>query len=351
MEFHDVANIFPMMGDEEYRALVADIKANGLHQPIWTYQDKIIDGRNRYKACAEADIEPKFQEWDGNGSLVAFVVSLNLNRRHLTSSQKAMVAIEIEKYLAEEKKVGRPAKDAEKDGNISVVSGESRAQAAAIVGTNSHYVTDAKRIAAKAPELKEAVLAGTLSIPNARDISCLPAEMRTQVLEKINGYAPGWEDHPNRLQRAIRDVEDKRRADENEAQWKAKLESGEYERQAKENQELQEKSRREYERQLKERAEQEAAWIAEMRTALNAPGSEHRRTQLYEAAREVDRQLHQMARASMIFLMRFEDLVGGMFNEEGLLGRWDIPSEWSGNQIHHYTRLANSFFRDSHALC
>ena len=82
MDFHDVANIFPMMGDEEYKALVADIKVNGLHQPVWTYQNKIIDGRNRYKACIDAGIEPQFRVWDGNGSLIAFVVSLNLNRRH-----------------------------------------------------------------------------------------------------------------------------------------------------------------------------------------------------------------------------------------------------------------------------
>src|SRR5437588_685622 len=198
MQFHDVANIFPMMGDEEYRALVADIKANGLHQPIWTYQGKIIDGRNRYKACLEAGIEPQFREWNGEGSLIVFVVSLNLNRRHLTSSQKAMVAIEVEKRLAEENKVGRPAKDTEKGGNISTISGKSRDHAAAIVGTNGRYVTDAKKIVEKAPELEEVVRCGKLTIPDAKKVANLPEDLRQSVLakvEEIHKDGPPRRDH------------------------------------------------------------------------------------------------------------------------------------------------------------
>ena len=102
MKFHEVADIFPMMSPEEYESLKADIKQNGLLQPIWVYDDQIIDGRNRYNACLDLGIIPQYQSWDGNGSLVAFVVSLNLQRRHLNSSQKAFVALEVERLLAVE---------------------------------------------------------------------------------------------------------------------------------------------------------------------------------------------------------------------------------------------------------
>jgi hypothetical protein len=85
-EFHEVANIFPMMQGEEFDALKADIAANGLREPIWLHPDgRIIDGRNRYRACCELSIEPEYHTWNGSGSLVSFVVSLNLHRRHLTA--------------------------------------------------------------------------------------------------------------------------------------------------------------------------------------------------------------------------------------------------------------------------
>ena len=95
-EFHDVANIFPMMQGEEFDALKADIAAHGLREAIWLHPDgRIIDGRNRYLACCELGMEPECRTWDGAGSLVAFVVSLNLHRRHLTESQRAMIAAKL----------------------------------------------------------------------------------------------------------------------------------------------------------------------------------------------------------------------------------------------------------------
>lgn len=166
MEFHEMANIFPMMGADEYEALKHDIAANGLLEPIWTYQGKIIDGRNRYNACEELGVVPVFREWEGNGSLIAFIVSLNLKRRHLSSSQKAMVALEIEKQLAVEAKkrmlagVCNPTQ--------LFAQGEARQQAAEIVGTNHQYVSDAKLIQEKSPELADRVRSGEMTIPEAK---------------------------------------------------------------------------------------------------------------------------------------------------------------------------------------
>lgn len=95
MQFHEVANIFPMMNASEYESLKADIRAHGLLEPIWLHDGMIIDGRNRYQACVELGVEPTYRKWDGNGALVAFVVSLNLHRRHLSESQRGMVAAKL----------------------------------------------------------------------------------------------------------------------------------------------------------------------------------------------------------------------------------------------------------------
>ena len=56
---------------------------------------RILDGRNRYMVCRDLDVEPRFTRWDGRGSAVAFVVSLNIHRRHLTASQRAAIALDV----------------------------------------------------------------------------------------------------------------------------------------------------------------------------------------------------------------------------------------------------------------
>jgi hypothetical protein len=95
MNVHPAANIFPMMSPAELADLVGDIQVHGQHEPIVTYQGQILDGRNRWTACVEAGCEPLTREWDGEGDPVAFVLSLNLHRRHLSESQRAMVAAKI----------------------------------------------------------------------------------------------------------------------------------------------------------------------------------------------------------------------------------------------------------------
>jgi hypothetical protein len=61
--------------------LAADIKANGLREPVGLWDGAIIDGRNRYKACKIAGVEPVFKGLDfpgGEAGALAYVVSRNL---------------------------------------------------------------------------------------------------------------------------------------------------------------------------------------------------------------------------------------------------------------------------------
>jgi N6-adenosine-specific RNA methylase IME4 len=167
IQSHPVADIFPRMGAEEFAELVQDIKSNGLRESIWIHEDgRILDGRNRHAACAEAGVEPRFRTWGGDGSPVEFVLSLNLHRRHLSSSQKAVVALDVLPHLEAEAKSrmesGKP------DPTQKVVEGradrESAAQAAKIVGTNRQYVADAKKLASESPEKLELVRSGQKTI-------------------------------------------------------------------------------------------------------------------------------------------------------------------------------------------
>ena len=91
---HPLAAVFPMMETKDREELVQDILRHGLREPILLFEGKILDGRNRYRACQEAGVEPSFEMYEGNDPL-AYIVSANLRRRHLDTGQRAMVAARL----------------------------------------------------------------------------------------------------------------------------------------------------------------------------------------------------------------------------------------------------------------
>lgn len=170
MNPHPAADLFPMMPEDELRALADDIAANGLNQPIVTHNGKILDGRNRFKACQLAMVQPETIEWEDPGcGPVAWVVSQNIQRRHLTASQRAALAVDLLPELEAEAK--------ERQGSRSDLNfvekvpqsneARSRDRAAELVQVNERYVSDAKRIASKRPDLFNKMKDGGVSIREA----------------------------------------------------------------------------------------------------------------------------------------------------------------------------------------
>jgi site-specific DNA-methyltransferase (adenine-specific) len=183
MEFHEVAGLFPMMSEEERRELAEDIRENGLREPIWTYQGKIVDGRNRYLACLSIGVSPRFREWDGQGSLTALVVSLNMKRRHLTPGQKAAVGVDalpffeaeaMERRLATLKQNQFKERTAHLQSDRSEVEIlpqrepiRSRDEVGAMFGISGRYVQEAKAVKEAAPALFEKVKEGEAKLHDA----------------------------------------------------------------------------------------------------------------------------------------------------------------------------------------
>jgi hypothetical protein len=98
VDVHPAAAVFPMLDEEELTELAIDINANGLQQPIVLDADgQLIDGRNRLRACAMAGVEPRFTTLDGQDP-VAYILSANIARRHLTTGQRAMAAAQVERF-------------------------------------------------------------------------------------------------------------------------------------------------------------------------------------------------------------------------------------------------------------
>ena len=90
------------MREAEFEALVADIREKGQLEAIWTWQGQVIDGRHRVLACQRLGMKPKAREWDGQSSLLEFIVSANLRRRHLKENHRAMVAARMIPLFEEE---------------------------------------------------------------------------------------------------------------------------------------------------------------------------------------------------------------------------------------------------------
>lgn len=91
---HPLAELFPLPAVADLKSLIDDIRGHGQQVPITLHEGKILDGRSRYRACRMLGVEPAVIQYDG-ADPAAFVLSMNLHRRHLTTAQKRKVIGEV----------------------------------------------------------------------------------------------------------------------------------------------------------------------------------------------------------------------------------------------------------------
>jgi N6-adenosine-specific RNA methylase IME4/ParB-like chromosome segregation protein Spo0J len=168
-EFHPLANIFPLVEGPEFADLVADIREHGLHEPIVMFEDRVLDGRNRLRACEAAGVEPTFTVYQGDDP-ISYVVSLNLRRRHLNESQRAMVAAKL----------------------ATLKLGGNQHSEGLPIGRSSELLNVGERSVARArevqehgtPELVHAVERGAVSVSAAADVATLPAQEQQEIVAR-----------------------------------------------------------------------------------------------------------------------------------------------------------------------
>jgi len=98
---HPAALLFPELPADELKDLADDIKKNGQMYRIIVQDGKILDGRNRLKACKLAGVEPEFTRPVDRVDPLDFVLSSNLHRRHLTPAQRREVIAAVLKQRPE----------------------------------------------------------------------------------------------------------------------------------------------------------------------------------------------------------------------------------------------------------
>lgn len=175
IEFHELANLFPMLGEAELHELANDIKTRGQEDPIITLDGKILDGRNRYRACLMAGIKPKIKEYSGS-SPITFVLSKNLHRRHLTESQRAMVGAK----LATMKRGG----DVKSDQSANLRNDSTtQPDAAEACKVSRRSIQSAREVLDHGTEeLIEAVEKGEVSVSAASVVARLPEDEQERVV-------------------------------------------------------------------------------------------------------------------------------------------------------------------------
>ena len=220
MRHHPAAEIFPLLDAARLAELAADIEKHGMIEPITMIDGMILDGRNRYAACQIAHIEPHYEEWAGEGDPAAWVLSKNLQRRHLDTSQRAMVAARTLGYheaRAKERQEESRAKPGAQVGQVranlptpTTGSGRARDDAARALNVSPRTVESAKRvIETAAPALIAAVESGNVSVSAAEVLLVLPVAEQAAVVA----------DGPTAVAGAVSDIRNHRARGTGENEW------------------------------------------------------------------------------------------------------------------------------------
>jgi len=172
---HEIAACWPLLSGADAEELAKSIKAQGLLQPITLFEGKILDGRNRYRACVAAGVEPRVIEYTG-ADPIGYCEAANNARRHLNESQRAMVAAR----LATLSWGNRP--DAPRG-----ASGVTQTDAADLMQVGRRQVQRARVVQERAaPELARAVDDGRLPVKTAARLADEPIEVQQAIAAKLD---------------------------------------------------------------------------------------------------------------------------------------------------------------------
>ena len=173
IEFHPIANIWPLMKGKEFDALKEDInKTAKLLHPIVLFENKILDGRNRYNACRDVAVKPDFVELPAGTDPIAYVISANEQRRHMSQSQRALVAAKRASFkLGDNQHSGGEGLSIEKASQLLNVSTASISRCKSVLSTG-------------VPELVQMVEQDRLPASVAEEAAKLPKDKQTELVKE-----------------------------------------------------------------------------------------------------------------------------------------------------------------------
>lgn len=172
---HPLAELFPSIEGAEFDSLVASIRSNGLRDAITVYDGAVIDGRNRQRACEIAGVDARYEPLPADADPLQFVLDRNLTRRHMTESQRGIVAAKIANMRQGERT------DKEPSANLQKVAMDAAAKQ---LNVSTRTVASAAKVRADGViELNRAVEQGEVSVSAAAEIASLPEDDQRKVIQ------------------------------------------------------------------------------------------------------------------------------------------------------------------------
>jgi hypothetical protein len=171
------------MPESDLAGLTLDIEQFGQRESGVMLDDMVLDGWHRYQACVRLGISFNYVEFNdefAGADPVAFVMSRNAYRRHLSASQRAAAIVACTTWRA----AGKAAPGAtytEPEANPAPGATLTNAEMAKVAGVGERTIRQAK--AAERAGLGGAVRDGTISAKQAATVATMPDEQRDAVVK------------------------------------------------------------------------------------------------------------------------------------------------------------------------
>lgn len=173
LQQHALSAAFPSMSESDIEALAEDIKKHGQREPALIYEGQVLDGWHRYLACQQIGAEFWSDDFTGDDP-IAFVISKNLHRRHLTAIQRASAVVAAHNWKA--------------PGNPATVAGLSESAMALAAEVSPRTIRHAK--AATVAGLSDEAREGKVSARQIEQVTKLTGKKRERAVQDIKDGKP-----------------------------------------------------------------------------------------------------------------------------------------------------------------
>jgi N6-adenosine-specific RNA methylase IME4 len=166
----ELKSLIPPLTAEEFKQLETNVLAEGIREPIITWQGTIVDGHNRYELAQMYDLPFKVKEmaFASMEDCKEWMIRNQFGRRNLSNYQRSVLALELEsvfKAKAKENQAIQFKGNSLKQISAEVKPIETRQELAKVANVSHDTIAKVKVIEAKANEdVKAKLSTGEVSI-------------------------------------------------------------------------------------------------------------------------------------------------------------------------------------------